>query len=77
MGAYRGSRYGRRSNNRRNTGDKQYDLFESFRAFVYLNTCRPAVHAAGAEERNLPEADALAQRHEDDAVVGTSHHLDR
>ena len=55
---------------------------ESFRAknvqtFVYLNTCRPAVHAAGAEERNLPEADALAQRHEDDAVVGTSHHLDR
>ena len=42
-----------------------------------LDAGRPPVHAAGAEERDLAEADALAQRNEHDAVPGPPDHLHR
>ena len=42
-----------------------------------LDARRPPVHAPGPEERDLAEADALAQRHEHDAVPGPPDHLHR
>ena len=48
------------------------------------NTCRggahldaggPPVHAAGAQEGDLPEAHPRTQGHEGDAVVRAPHHL--
>lgn len=42
-----------------------------------LDAGRPPVHAPGAQERDLPEADALAQRHEHDTVPRAPDHLHR
>ena len=42
-----------------------------------LDTGGPPVHPARPQQGDLPEADSLAQRHEDDAVVGSADHLDR
>ena len=42
-----------------------------------LDAGRPPVHAPGAKECDLAKADALAQRHEHDAVPGAPDHLHR
>ena len=42
----------------------------------HLNTSSSPVHPPGTQQRDLPEADALAQGDEDDAVPRAAHHLD-
>ena len=52
------------------------DASLSYSAACHLNAGSSPVHPPGPQESDLPEANSLTQSDEDNAVVGSSHHLD-